>query len=198
MEHITIEQLIEEGKVIKKGISYINPPSGVIRTYSAYRISGVNKYEVWKNKTIRFLSVRFPDDRCIADFENAASELVKSHCSPSIFDKMLGILESCEAIPAILKSHNDYSNIDKSIKINVSQNQHQSQEQILAIAVFIESIKDELTGKQQKELKGIINEEPDPVKAKTKVLDKIKSFGLDVTSNIIANIVTNPAIWGNF
>ena len=48
------------------------------------------------------------------------------------------------------------------------------------------------------EIKEIITNEPNPIQAKTKLIDKIKSFGSDVTSNIIANIITNPAIWGNF
>ncbi len=86
--------------------------------------------------------------------------------------------------------------IDKSIHVNVNQNQ--SQQQTIAFEIFVEAIKDELTGKQQKEIKEIITNEPNPIQVKTKLIDKIKSFGSDVTSNIIANIITNPAIWGNF
>ncbi len=48
-------------------------------------------------------------------------------------------------------------------------------------------------GKQLKELKAIAQEEPNPEKAKTKVFDKIKSWGGDVLANVVANIVTNPA-----
>lgn len=39
MKTITLEQLIEEGSEIKKQISYINVPAGVIRTYKAYQLS---------------------------------------------------------------------------------------------------------------------------------------------------------------
>lgn len=74
MKTITLEQLIEEGSEIKKQISYINVPAGVIRTYKAYQLSDNQKYETWKNMTIRFLSVNFPGDRCINDFEKTSEE----------------------------------------------------------------------------------------------------------------------------
>ena len=45
-------------------------------------------------------------------------------------------------------------------------------------------------------LKQVVDEEKgDLEKAKPKVIDKIKSFGENVASNILANIITNPAIW---
>ena len=68
--------------------------------------------------------------------------------------------------------------MDKTININVSQNQSQtqSQEQKQVIEIFLESIKDEITGKQFKELKEIAKEEPNPEKAKTRILDKIKKL----------------------
>ena len=46
MKTITLEQLIEEGSEIKKQISYINVPAGVIRTYRAYQLSDNQKYEI--------------------------------------------------------------------------------------------------------------------------------------------------------
>ena len=47
-----------------------------------------------------------------------------------------------------------------------------------------------LTGKQYKEIKEIVKIESNPSQAKTKLVDKIKVFGVDVTSNIISNIIT--------
>ena len=44
-------------------------------------------------------------------------------------------------------------------------------------------------------LKQIVEKEGDLEKAKPELIDKIKSFGKDVASNILANIITNPAIW---
>lgn len=90
MTTITLEELIEEGKEIRKGISYITPPPNVTRFFSAYKLKNTSEYETWKNKTIRFLSFKFSGDRCIADFEKAAEAFTKSYNSPSSFDKLLG------------------------------------------------------------------------------------------------------------
>lgn len=198
MATITLEDLIEEGNKIRKGISYIPTLENEWRTFDAYNLKSISEYEIWKNKTIRFLSFKFTGDRCINDFEKAAEDFTKSYNSPSLFDKLLGILESCLVIPELPKVQNENNKTDNSIHVNVNQSQNQSQEQSLAIDIFIEAIKDELTGKQQKEIKAIIENESDPVQAKTRLIDKIKSFGSDVASNVIANIITNPIIWGNF
>ena len=87
--------------------------------------------------------------------------------------------------------------VDNSINLNVSQNQSQEQQQSqkIVLDIFVESIKDEISGKQFKELKAIIVEEKEPEKAKSKIIEKAKSFGSDICSNIIANIITNPNIW---
>lgn len=79
---------------------------------------------------------------------------------------------------------------------NMSQSQKQTQE--IAITIFLESIKDELTGRQIKEIKEIMDQEDDINQAKPKIIEKLKSFGGDVLSNVIANIITNPTIWASF
>lgn len=198
MATITLKELIEEGKEIRNGISYITTPPNVTRFYNAYKLKNTTQYETWKNKTIRFLSLKFEGDRCIDDFEKAAEDFTKSMNSPSSFDRLLGILESCLIVPELLNIKKDNIKTDNSIHVNVNQSQSQSQQQSLAIDIFIEAIKDELTGKQLKEIKEIMEKESDPIQAKTKIIDKIKSFGSGLASNIIANIITNPAIWGNF
>ena len=62
--------------------------------------------------------------------------------------------------------------------------------------ILLKFFEDELSDSQLKELKQVVDEEKgDLEKAKPKVIDKIKSFGESVASNILANIITNPAIW---
>lgn len=80
---------------------------------------------------------------------------------------------------------------DKGINISVNQSQNQS----ISINVIWESIEDELTGKQLKEVKSIVEEDSDSETKKTKIFKKIKSFGGDIASNIIASILTNPNIY---
>ena len=86
-----------------------------------------------------------------------------------------------------------------SINLTVNQNQTQSQEQTqkqtIDIEVIINALKDELTGKQLKELDSIIKEPESSDKGK-KVVEKILSFGLNVTAGILGNILTNPQIVG--
>ena len=68
----------------------------------------------------------------------------------------------------------------------------------MAVEMFLDAIKDDLTGKQIKELKKIINEAgDDKEKARSGIISKLKSFGSDVVANIVANIITNPMIWTN-
>jgi hypothetical protein len=61
---------------------------------------------------------------------------------------------------------------------------------------LIEAIKDNLTGRQIKELKEIVSDENNDLqKARPNILAKLKEFGIDVVSNIAANILSNPTIW---
>jgi hypothetical protein len=78
--------------------------------------------------------------------------------------------------------------------INISVNQ--SQNQSVQIHFIWESIKDELTGKQIKELEEVVNENLPIENKKHKIVEKLKSFGGNVLTNIVANILTNPNIFG--
>ncbi|MDB4924355.1 hypothetical protein [Mucilaginibacter sp.] len=90
------------------------------------------------------------------------------------------------------ESKND-PKIDKSININ---NQHTiNQSQSISVEFLKEIFKDSLTGKQLKELSEIVKEEKDVNKATSKLFDKIKGFGSDVASNIVAGILTNPHLY---
>lgn len=67
----------------------------------------------------------------------------------------------------------------------------------MAIDLFIDAIKDDLTGRQIKELKTVVADaDNDLQKARPGIIAKLKEFGTDVASNIVANILTNPMIWG--
>ena len=48
------------------------------------------------------------------------------------------------------------------------------------------------------EIREILKDIKDISIAKPQVIEKLKSFGGDVLSNIIANIITNPAILASF
>ncbi|TWP30155.1 hypothetical protein ETU08_06250 [Apibacter muscae] len=82
--------------------------------------------------------------------------------------------------------------------ININLNQNQSQNQNISINIILETLQNELTGRQLKEIQEILNEQNNDTQEgkKSKVISKLKSFGSDVLSNIVANIITNPSILG--
>lgn len=68
--------------------------------------------------------------------------------------------------------------VEKSSGINISVNQHQHQ--TVEIKLIRDLIEDELTGKQVKEIEEVLKEDTPPENKKSKVLQKLKSFGSDV------------------
>jgi hypothetical protein len=81
-------------------------------------------------------------------------------------------------------------NNNSGININLTQNQS------VNISLLVSALEDELTVSQMREVNEIMQSTEDSQNKKVKILDKIKNFGSDVASNILANILTNPAIWG--
>jgi len=81
------------------------------------------------------------------------------------------------------------------LSINIAQTQNQ--ETKINLSLIIESIQNELKGSELKELQEIIaDNELEQDEKKTRIIDRLKSFGSDVASNIVANILTNPALFG--
>lgn len=190
---ITIDTLIEEAEDIKNSL-YAAKGSA----YGGYYLPNNSKYEYWKNLSIRYLSANYTGDRCIEDFEHMTNIFELDHYEKKHMEALISILRSCKTIPSLPKiEHTATQLIDKSVHVSLSQQQtqNQTQEQKTAIDIFLEAIGDELLARQYNELREIAKAEPNPEKAKTKVLGKIKSWGGDVLANVVANIVTNPNIW---
>lgn len=191
---VKLEEFIAQGEAIAASIKYVNAPSGVIRMYDVYSIGNESNYQTWKNKCLRLLELHFKKDGSLDLFKEAEAKFAEKHNTPKYLQDMIGVLKACVEMPAI----NDEKTIDVPVApspVTVNVTQTQTQTQSIAVEIFLESIKDEIPGKQFKELKAIAAEEQDPVKARSKIFDKVKSFGGDVLSNIVANIITNPAIW---
>lgn len=86
-------------------------------------------------------------------------------------------------------------NTHGSINLTVNQSQSQQQKQSLEFKMIIDIIKDELTGSQFKELESIIHDTE--IKNKNeKIAEKILSFGSNVASGILGNILSNPLLIG--
>ena len=81
---------------------------------------------------------------------------------------------------------------ESAMTLNLTQNQTTA----VKLSVIIESVQEGLNPDQFKELKDIIYSEAlvGDQKKKT-IIEKLKSFGGDIASNILANILTNPTLY---
>lgn len=189
MTEITLDVLIAELKDMIPTLQY----HGGYLPY--YMYSDMEKYEKWLAAAKRFLDIHFPNDKYVAEFEETSKKTLWKEQQ----QRLLAILEAFANQPIIIPQENNKKKekgID--IAINNTNSQSQNQEQSIAVEMFLDAIKDDLTGKQIKELKKTIDEAgDDKEKAKSGIISKLKSFGSDVASNIVANIITNPMIWTN-
>ena len=195
MADITLDAIIRELEKRIPRLKYIN---GII---PSYEYDDMETYEEWLAKTKRYLNIHFHNDRFVTEFE----ETSKKHMWPDQQQKLLAILKAFADLPTLIPQKDNTKDkvTEKSINFTANfsntNNQSQNQEQTLAVNMFLEAIKDDLTGKQVKELKGVIAESAgDKEKARSGIVEKLKSFGSDVASNIVANIITNPSIWQSF
>ena len=190
MSDITLESLIQEHKD-RIPLLQENSEFPDIIEYP-----DMGEYYKWISKTTRFLEIKFPRDKHIKEFN--------SECENRLYHnqqlRLLAILEAFNELPSIVVDSvgiKDGDAINVTTTINNSNSQSQSQEQSLAVELFIEAIKDDLTGRQIKELKSVVAEaDNDLQKARPNIIAKLKEFGTDVASNIVANLLTNPMIWG--
>jgi hypothetical protein len=83
------------------------------------------------------------------------------------------------------------------IKVDVNQSNHQNQSTTVSINLefIFEVLKGELRNSEIEELKEIIESTEEPKVKKKNFMDKIKSFGSDAASNVLANILTNPQVY---
>lgn len=176
-----IDELITQGETLRASLKKVES-----RLMSWYEYTNHGAFQEWVQKTTRFLHTHYSGDIMIKEFEELASQ----GPSPKGHDKLLAILKAFKEIPQTITTPKEVQNGGVVITNSNSQSQNQQQ----AANIFLEAISDELTGKQVKELKAALSEEKGGKKGP--LMEKVKSFGLDTLSNIVANIVTNPAIWG--
>ena len=192
MENITLESLIEEQK--------IRIPKLIHKSYYQYEYDEEERklYQKWAVDVIRLINIQFPNDKYVQEFEHI---YIQRLC-PEQQVGLLNILESFVKMPTVIpakrpNSKNAKEQVNINTTINNTNSQSQSQEQTMAIDLFLEAIKDDLTGRQIKEIKQVVDDNNNDLdKAKPEIIEKLKKFGSDVAANIVANLITNPLIWG--
>lgn len=78
----------------------------------------------------------------------------------------------------------------------VNQNTTNSVLEEMNVKVVVESLKEELSKEQLAEIQNIIEIYKESTELKIKMSEKLRSFGLDVVSNVVAGILTNPSLYG--
>lgn len=160
-----------------------------------YNTLDEEKYVKWVARTTRFLRTHFPNDKDIEEFKSTSKRTTTLQQQQELLAILEAFLEYPEAIEKVKTSKVTKSiNISNNINNTNTQSQQQSQQQ--SIKILIKALEDQLSVSQLKEIKQVVEEaKGDLEKAKPKLIDKIKSFGENVASNILANIIANPAIW---
>ncbi len=176
-----LDDLISQGEKLTQTISYVPPRSGSFRTFKVFNTTSKEEYQNWESASQRFIKTYFPSD--LEDFKVVTEKL-----SPENHQKMMGILRAIKLMPEEPKNNKSAGSGNTSITINNTQQ--------VVLNVFVEAIKDEITGKDYKILKDIIKDyEKEPEKTTSKIKEKLKSLGGDVLSSVISNILTNPNIY---
>ena len=182
---MTLEEIINEGQSFRvvrhlhihsemgKRVSNELPPS----------IEPADKFAEWVACTKRFISINYPDDNVINEFKESIERPISDH----YIQDLVATLKSLKKLP----QHSHYTKKEEGVMINITQTQSQSVE----INIILDCLKNHLPEKQYNEIREIAKEERDATKAGSKILEKLKGFGIDVLSSIVANLITNQNIW---
>jgi len=180
-----LDRLISEGESLFTTITFVPAGANVIRTFSVYKSSEQDRYQNWKSAAQRFVKTFHPSD--LDDIKKASEKI-----SPDNHRVILGVLKAIKLLPdEPATSIDDKRSATNNINITNTQNVSQQ----LSINLFLDAVKEEITGKQLREIKEILKAFEEPEEKRSKILEKIKGFGGDVLSNIVANILTNPTIY---
>lgn len=152
----------------------------------------------WKSSTIVILSRIFGDHyqgiKAIENIKYTSGGINSVSWNNLVSCKKQGkdILEACITELETFGQPEPKKNENSGININLTQNQNQT----VNINLLIGALEDELTVSQLREVNEIMSSGEQKSEKKKKLIDKLKSFGSDVASNVLANILTNPNIWG--
>ncbi len=183
---MSIEELIAEGESIKDSIDL------------RHKMGKLDEYHVWHQKVTRFLNQEVPGDFVIHKFDVAVMGFNSNYCSKESFDKVLSVLKAFQALPRLTEdtyNANQESMSQIILNNNITQNQEQSQKQSQEVNLFVDLLKKSLAPYQLEELKELAKSDMPTPEKRQSLKDKILSFGSDVVVNVLANILTNPAVY---
>ena len=157
-----------------------------------------NQFNIWQKETVlTLINIYSEKDKRVLSFE--------SNKSYHYVDRFSEAKVEAEAIlKSLIIDIEDFglpqlTQPKKEDNFSFVVNQHNSQNQSTSVSInidfIIEILKGELRTSEINEVKEILESDIEPKEKKKKFIDKIKSFGSDVASNILANLLTNPQVY---
>lgn len=167
------------------------------------RVGNSSNFSSWKTTAINtLLNIYNENDIRIKNLQQVRAVSLYSNRDLTNEAKV----EAKEILDSIISDIKDFGlpistkeNYNKALNLNINQtnNQSQSTNINISLSIITDAIKGELRNSEIDILKEIIESSEEPTEKKKKFIEKIKSFGSDVSSNILANIITNPQVYGN-
>ena len=95
---VDLKSLILQGKDLKNTLQYVPSGENVIRTFSVYKFKNQDDYYTWKEVSLRFLQLYYPND--LERFLKYSDEFEKHNYIPRYLSNMIGVLEACHQLPS--------------------------------------------------------------------------------------------------
>lgn len=182
---MTITDFIKQGEDLKASINGV-------------RLGKADEYNIWEETVLRYLNRTVPGDMAIDRFQKLINQFNPRYCYKDEFDSILAVLKGLEAIPSkTVDTSSQAKKVGKGIEINntLSQNQEQSQKQSQEVNLLVDLLKNSLAPYQLEELKEVAKADMPVSEKRQTLMDKILSFGSNVGASVLANILTNPAVY---
>lgn len=180
----TIDDLILEGEQfnIKHKPGYIEPAGfGLLKQVSSVSyLPNADKFATWVQKCIRFIAQNFPDDIALEDFKNIVLEDLKQ----GTIYKLVGTLKALKENPIICKPQIQLNSMN-TITVTQSQNQTQTN------SLILDSLREELKGKEYNEIEEILSSNSSKEEKRNNIISRLKGFGENVAASIVATLLTN-------
>lgn len=157
--------------------------------------------EAWKSATISILETIFGQkSKKIEEVEKIELKSPVTYSGPkkyyveTVKERARAILNACISELEILGNPSQIYTGEKEI-LNLTVSQNQNNNQTINLNIIIEELRKELNGNQLEEIQNILDSEDSSDNKKKSIVSKLKDFGVNTLSNIVAGIITNPAIY---
>lgn len=184
---MTIEELINTGEQFEiktEPTSMQEGPLGYTMIVEGYQyLPQSDKFATWLQQCIRFISLNYPKDFSVEEFQKIEIENV----TQGTIYKLIGILKALKDNPVICEKNIQTPSTSNSITINQSQSQNQSQ----TFSLVLEALKEELKGKEYHEIERIVTSEMPKEEKKRSIITKLMNFGENVAASILATLLTS-------